>query len=273
MFLCNLKVYFRLNSDAIVPPFTSKVSKTLLIKLTSSRIGLSIRERGFKPIVVTPVFLRDRPIYSVKGKEAGLLSLKAGQEYWFRIAMVGTVAEDIIPEMVGSCEIKLFNTKVYVTKIDVEVKAFSNISLNDCSLVRVEFVTPTILRLSNYPKLRIGSRHILFPVPSLMIKSLVIHWNSYAGPEDMIKNTHSLCFLSDYFMVEVDHRIKPVTAIYDEKRRPRGFVGWVIYKLRRGKRRRKTFKNILKLLDYASYVGIGVSRSTGFGVVNVKTMG
>lgn len=46
-------------------------------------------------------------------------------------------------------------------------------------------------------------------------------------PENLrIPNIAKLRAYSDYSLVEQDFNIKPVTAIYDKKRRPRGFTRW-----------------------------------------------
>jgi CRISPR-associated endoribonuclease Cas6 len=94
------------------------------------------------------------------------------------------------------------------------------------------------------------------------------HWNSQVGEELVIRDS-GLPYNSFFLLREVDYRISPVTVYYDEKRRPRGFIGRVLYHLaptRRQKRRR----NLLRLLDYANYVGVGKSRTMGFGMVSVK---
>lgn len=80
----------------------------------------------------------------------------------------------------------------------------------------------------------------------------------------------TLISYSNYASVEVDYSLKPVTVIYDERRRPRGFIGWVIYEHRRISP--KLSRHLSRLLDYANYVGVGRFRSIGFGVVDVKAL-
>ncbi|HID18234.1 TPA: CRISPR system precrRNA processing endoribonuclease RAMP protein Cas6, partial [Candidatus Bathyarchaeota archaeon] len=71
-------------------------------------------------------------------------------------------------------------------------------------------------------------------------------------------------------LVETNHRIKPVTAVYDGRRRPRGFIGWVIYEHR--KLKPKLSRRISQLMEYANYVGVGRSRAIGFGITEVKAI-
>ena len=71
-------------------------------------------------------------------------------------------------------------------------------------------------------------------------------------------------------LVEVDYSVKPETVIYGKTgdgrlKLVRGFTGWIIYELIYPK-----LKPIYsKLLALARYMGVGRSRSIGFGQVDV----
>jgi CRISPR-associated endoribonuclease Cas6 len=69
--------------------------------------------------------------------------------------------------------------------------------------------------------------------------------------------------------MEVDYNLRPVTVYYDKLRRPRGIMGWIVYQVRR-KRKGRTYRELMKLLEYARYIGVGRSRATGFGQVLVS---
>jgi len=159
-----------------------------------------------------------------------------------------------------------------VENIGVEMKSFERLTLRDGGgLIRMQFKTPVLI---SFPKSwvkfdkKVPVRHSLFPIPSLMIHGLAEHRNTYSPENLRIPNITKLRTYSNYSLVEQDFNIKPVTAIYDEKRRPRGFTGWVLYKHRR--LNRNLDDALLKLLDYVNYIGVGRSRSIGFGVVEVK---
>ena len=115
-----------------------------------------------------------------------------------------------------------------------------------------------------------GPRYILFPHPFLIFWSLGTHWNTYAPPSLRIRDIWKLSYYAIHALMEVDYDLKPITAVYNGKKGPRAFAGWVIYKFRGVSKRLN--QKLLRLLDYANYVGVGKSRSIGFGMTKIKPL-
>jgi CRISPR-associated endoribonuclease Cas6 len=266
-------------SSIVIPPFSSKVSRTLFIRMFGKKAEeLSSEKSTFKPLILTPVYWVEGGYFLFKADDSkGLskpLTLRESSRYRFYATLIGRSSEVVllIQDLNLSSKFELFSGEVSVENIGVEVKPFESFTLKDSDgLIRVQFKTPVLI---SFPKSwvrlnrKIPARHSLFPIPSFMIHGLAEHWNTYSPENLRIPNVAKLRAYSNYSLVEQDFDIKPVTAIYDEKRRPRGFIGWVLYKHRR--LNRNLDSSLLKLLDYANYIGVGRSRSIGFGTVEVE---
>ncbi len=263
--ILSLTIRFRAIGDTTIPPFSAKVSKLIMHRLSSLYKYSTSSNSPFKPVAITPLIHEGKAL--IKTHEEGKLRLKDGELYSFRSTII--VDEDI--EMGSLIDVEqqrvdgVFNSSILLDSLIVEVKDFDSLTLGKPKGVKVRFISPVLLQLPSYNRLSTG-RHILFPLPSLMIRSLLDHWNANYGPEYIIRSRYVQIY-SNYAMVESDFYIKPITAYYDDVRRPRGFVGWVIYEIK-ARRKRNAYSNLMRLLDYARYVGIGRSRATGFGQVS-----
>jgi len=149
----------------------------------------------------------------------------------------------------------------------LDIKDFANLTLGRPNILKMNFISPVLLQLPSYGRFKNG-RHLLFPLPSIIIRSLLDHWNANCGPDNVIRRSIYLQIYSNYALVEADFNIKPVTVYYDGVRKPRGFIGWVVYEVR-ARRKKNAYNNLMRLLDYARYVGIGKSRATGFGQIEL----
>lgn len=265
-----VKVRFRVvfEREVILPPFTSKASKTMVIRaLESSRFKAALPDRGSrKPYMVTPLFRGGEPLIKLD-EPSGVFTARPGEDYWFELRLVGDVLPLITSIASASSYVDVFNSKAHLQVDHVVFKSFEQMGVDgDAKLVRVDALTPVLLRVPT-PR-GVEPKHSLFPIPSLMMYSLAIHWNKYAPGDLKIPDVQALASYADQAMVEVDYKLRPCTAIYDERRRPRGFIGWTLFKLRNLDD--SLHRQLLKLLDYADYVGIGRSKSIGFGMVKVK---
>ena len=259
-----------------MPPFTSKVSKLIILKMLE-RAGfddlIAEVERPWrsKPYIFSVIFRGGKPLYKVS-KEGELLSLKANEEYLFEVTVIGDLnAMKIVRSLTEVGEVEAFGGRISILHIEAETKDFEELKVNiPVGYVKLEFITPALLQLPLPMKLKekIRVRHVLFPIPSLIIYSLARHWNFFAPEGKKIANMRSLSARSNFMLMEVDHNIKPVTVIYDERRRPRGITGWVLYKLHPISR--KYVGTLLTLLNYSNYVGVGRSRTIGFGITKVS---
>jgi len=160
-----------------------------------------------------------------------------------------------------------FNKPVRVSLFELSVRHMEQLGLpENARYINLKVTTPMLLQLPPLPNIPV--KHILFSMQHLMVRYLMEHWNTHSGAELVIKDS-VLPIYSFYALREVDYLLKPVTVIYDESRRPMGFIGWTFYKIWRGRKRRRHIF-LLRLLDYANYVWIGRSCTMGFGLVSVK---
>jgi len=266
------KVYFKPKRDIVVPPFTSKLSRTIIIK--------ALEKQGFnevvseikapwktKPYVFTVVFQNNKPLFKTAKSPPKPLVLKANEEYFFKITTIGSQRSlRIVQAISNTPEISVYNSEVLLVGVEARTVDFGSLKVKpNYDYVKLEFITPTLLQLPKPKRIKekIKLRHILFPLPMLITYSLAKHWNLHAPHQEKISNIEKLAIISNYILQEVNNKLKPVTAIYDEKRRPRGITGWTIYKI--NNINKKHTETILKLLNYANYIGIGRSRTIGFG--------
>jgi CRISPR-associated endoribonuclease Cas6 len=224
----------------------------------------------YKNILLSPVFDGSKPLIKTNGADNGLQALLRGRSYVFNVTVLNSESAVELVDALSSLNnmsLEIFNSSVKISSLEVRVTHMDDMGLPpDTEYISFHTLTPVLLQLP--PLAKTPVRNILIPIPSFIIGSLVDHWNYHAGEELAIRDV-GLPYSSFFLLREVDYRISPVTVYYDEKRRPRGFMGRVLYHLPRT-RRQKRRRHILKLLDYANYVGVGKSRTMGFGMVYVK---
>lgn len=267
-YIIRLNVVFRVTGRSIIPPFSAKVSKLILYRISELYRRLTSVDKPFKPIAISPLFCNGYPLIKLKG-ETNPLMLNINQIYSFNCCIV-TDANLQIDELISlekSVIQDFFGVAAILDSIRMEVRRFDSLGFQKPPAIKINFLSPALLQLPRHRKWSLN-RYVLFPVPSLLISSLVEHWNNNCDPHLFIKNPHYVCYYSNYALLEADFRLKPVTVIYDDKRLIRGILGWVLYDLRKS-RNTPTMKRILTLLDYAQYVGIGKSRAAGFGQVSI----
>jgi len=264
-----ITVTFRPLRRTVIPPFTAKVSKTILNMFSELYRKLSERENSFKPIAVTPLYRGEQALFKTK-KDHNLIMLEEGAYYRFSASIVtdeATTVNELISlsnPMVGD----VFSSPISIENVKIEVRDFESFGFNKPSAIKISFETPVLLQLPSKKRYMSG-RHFLFPIPSLMIGSLIEYWNRHCPARMLVKNAYYLTVYSNYALREADFEITPVTVLYDESRLIRGFVGWVLYDLRVA-RNTRSLRKILALLDYAQYVGVGRSRAAGFGQIKLK---
>jgi len=264
-----LHIGFTVNRRVVVPPFSSKVSKLILHKLSKLYTRLSSSATPPKPVSVSPLIHDGRTLIKLRS-ETKLLTLSENSIYYFSCGMIldeNFPFEDLVSLESYSID-NVFGAVAVLNEMRIEIRRFDSFGFEKPKAIRLSFLSPTLLQLPSFGRFRRG-RYVFFPIPSLIIGSLAEHWNNNCEKELFIKSPQYLSVYSNYVLMETDFRIRPVTVIYDEKRLVRGFMGWVFYDLRKC-RNTKSFKRIMALLDYAQYVGVGKSRATGFGQVSVN---
>ncbi len=267
-------------SDVILPPLTSKVLKYIIEKYGPDILKeLTSQRRAFKPIQISPLFIRDKPLYS-RGEPIPPIARGTVLNAW--ISLVSNSLDPSILDISGT-----YNTPygvIDVSLVEVEVVDVCKLSLDIDKYFKIEFLTPTVLTAKHMipPPLKTRSRalperHRLIPQPSFMFSYLLKFWNAIAKPEERIPSAaasnweaYKLGRLADVTLVEVDYNIRPETVVVGRDssgklRRARGFVGWVIYEVL-AKKLRDVYA---KLLTLANYLGIGRSRGIGLGIVRI----
>ncbi|GIU72001.1 MAG: CRISPR-associated endoribonuclease Cas6 [Candidatus Nitrosocaldaceae archaeon] len=257
---------FNVDRDIIIPPFSPKVSKILLHSISELYSNIYSSNISFKPLSISPILSDDKPLLKYGITDRPLI-LYANKQYSFITTLILN-ENDTFNDMLdlSNNSIKLFNSTATIDSINITIRRFDNIKLDISNgFVKMVFVSPILIQLPSYGRFKRG-RHLLFPIPSIMMRSLIDHWNTYAPIQLRVKNPIYASLYSNYMLVEVDHYIKPVTVVYDKRRKPRGFIGWTVYKVVKS---RSKYNNVIqRLLAYSNYIGIGRSRSTGFGNVN-----
>ncbi len=267
--IVRLLIVFRVTKPVVIPPFSAKVSKLILHRVSSQYVKMSQTSQLFKPISVSPIYLNGEPLIKL-GSESSILQLQPEHLYSFTCSMI--VSEDLPIHEVISLERSevegVFGARAILEQVRIEIRKFSSLGFRRPSGVRIDFTSPVLLQLPSFRRFKRG-RYVLFPIPSLIIGSLVDHWNANCDSNMLIKRPTFLSMYANYLLMESAYSLRPVTIIYDEKKKIRGFMGWVFYDLRKC-RNNLSFKRIMALLDYAQYVGVGKSRATGFGQVKVS---
>jgi CRISPR-associated endoribonuclease Cas6 len=267
--IVRLVITFRVTKPIIIPPFSAKVSKLILHRISNQYVKMSQINQLFKPISVSPIYFDEKPLLKFSDGTT-ILHLQPEHLYSFTCSMI--VNEDLPIHEVISLECseveEVFGARAILEQVRIDIRKFSSLGFGRPKGIRMDFMSPVLLQLPSFRRFKRG-RYVLFPIPSLIIGSLVDHWNANCDPNMLIKRPEFLSVYANYLMMESAYSLRPVTVIYDEKKKIRGFMGWVFYDLRKC-RNNISFKRIMALLDYAQYVGVGKSRATGFGQVRVS---
>ncbi|GBC69902.1 hypothetical protein HRbin01_01607 [archaeon HR01] len=268
-FVVKLHVLFTVDRNIVIPPFSAKVSKLILHRISRLYSRLSRSDKVLKPVSVSPLFKDGRALMKLRNDE-GMIMLEGGTSYYFSCGMIAAddfLLDDLLSFESG-CVDGVFGASAILKEMRVEVRRFDSFGFPKPGAVKLRFNSPTLIQLPTFGRFRKG-RYIFFPIPSLIVGSLAELWNSSCGIEHIIKSPSYLAVYSNYALMEADYSVKPVTVIYDDQRLVRGIMGWVLYDLRKC-RNTKSLKRIMALLDYAQYVGVGKSRAAGFGQVSVN---
>lgn len=275
--------------DCVAPPFTSKVLKYIVETNEDFRNlrGLLGVRGSFKPIVFSPLWDGSRFLYSRRGDGGGFVRLRAGRVYGGRVSFIapGDCVDVFVDEVLGfNGRFRTVYGEFSIGVSSIEVVGFDSLSFDFDGCFKVRFLTPIILtsKLMMPPPLRVYSRrvperHRLIPTPSYIFNYLIRLWNAFAPDELKLPRPGSDVWaaykfgrISDIVLVEVDYSVKPETVVYGKTsdgrlKLVRGFTGWIIYELIYPKLR----PIYSKLLALAKYMGVGRSRSIGFGQVDV----
>lgn len=259
-------------SDIIVQPYSGRVVRQILFKLASNLglkdfLNILSSNAPFKPYSFTPLFLDGKPLYK-SPVDSNPLILYADKKYRFSFSYILNNVDDIVLLKGFRGSVEIYGSKrvdLILNRINVIDESMMDLGLKYGDLIKIIFVTPTLLQLPKIRKMSKINRYMLFPIPSLIFYSLKHHWNNYAEEKIRLET-----WRTNYSLRVVDYFLKPRTVLYDKNIEIRGFTGYTIFQiLSIG---RNVLKKISKLLHYAMIINIGKSRSIGFGVTRIKVL-
>jgi len=284
-----VSMWFRLQflDDGVVPGCSAKLVKTLCYLVPQLEIVRKLydsRDR-IKPFSVTPLMKIEG------GSQRVLMSSRSwrarrGDEFVFRIS-VAVRDLDELSQLQGVDEVvsPRPGTKVRIVSDRFEILSPDalRMDLEPYSIVRIRFLTPTLLssKLMAPPlpqflsKVRnVRSRYVLYPSSAHICCYLTKLWNKLFPQMPVSRklteewSAYFMGRLCEVTMVTMDLGVKPVTLSYDVRRKVRGFVGWALYEL--CLESRKVLEKVGRLLALANVMGVGKTRSMGFGMVEVE---
>ncbi len=171
--------------DVVLPPFTSKVVKSIIIRSGLADVlepYLSSKSR-FKPITLTPLYRDGKPLFSTG---SGILTISVASRLEFYVTIVN--ADTSIYDKVSSLKLGIVrvNYGEFLVVLDsIEITSIDSLSIGlrgKDAYFRIDFLTPVLLssKLMTPPVDRIVRRarriepmHILVPRPSYIFNYLV----------------------------------------------------------------------------------------------------
>jgi len=269
-----------------IPGFSPKLVKTIIYMVPELGLFRKLYEARlrFKPFSITPLF--EDGGRALIGSRSVVVEPGTRLRFCISIAFSdpATIEELGFDQRVVEPRA---GEKLLVSLDSVEVVSVDmlSIGLERSRIVRLRFLSPVLLStklmappLPHFLKrvAKIRERYVLYPSSAHICSYLTKLWNT-VFPEKPVSRKVSdewaayyMGRLCEVAMVPIDYRTQPVTVVYDSSRKPRGFVGWALYEI--GDVGRKTLSRIDKILALANYLGLGKSRSIGFGTVRAETV-
>jgi len=268
-----------------VPGMSSKVVKTVIYLVPELGIVRRLYESRdrVKPFAITPLFLDGKPLVG-----SNPIRVEKGSCLEFSISMAIRSPDDVADVQSIDRVVEVGPGKklrVYLKELEIVSPDSLSIGLSLDRVVRIRFLSPALLStklmappLPHFLK-RVSSireRYVLYPSSAHICCYLTKLWNKLfphrpisrkVSPEWAAYFMGRLCEVA---MIAIDYGTRPITVFWDVKRKPRGFVGWALYEI--GDIGKKLVSKLDKLLALANYMGIGKSRSIGFGAVCVETV-
>lgn len=256
--------------DAVVEPFTSWAVKQLVYTAEGGGPFSAVlaARAPHKPIKVSVLFDDGgRALWS-----RGLL--EGGRQYRFHLAYLGCRGAPGLDAFLRLVDRLAGRFQLY-GRFPVAVEPLAVRTVEPASLgaglegeyLRLDFHTPTLLQYPRHPAVPLEeSVHTLYPNPLFLTANLVEKWNACRlGPR--LRRRTAIYAL--YELREASHGIRPATARVG-KVAVRGFLGWIVYRIKAAHSRDRRYR---ALLDFANYAGVGRSTTVGFGHVAVTPAG
>ncbi len=282
--------------DAVLPPFTGRTLKSVLAKagcLEGVRRLYESQGRP-RPVSLSPLYRGRRPLY---------VRYKPGQPEPPRPTMVAREGEELSAyisyyvrnpqglaralEGIVACDetVDIGYALIHVSTAEVSVQEMKSLTLEHLEgedTLKIVFETPVILTTKALTPPPLAPRRLirdtrqayrLLPTPGYIMAYAAKLWMhlAYARGTPLDPVPYAVARLSDIMMAEIDFNLKPETVLYKGKDsgkplKVRGVTGYVAYHFLNNR-----IKQIAsKLLALAQTMGLGKSRSIGFGRIRVE---
>ncbi len=260
--------------EVVLPPFTGKVVKSLLIKAYPGLEDVFTSTYNPKPIHVSPLYYNGQWLWKRWGRE-DRLSIPCNSIVGFHLGFTEDIAEKTYSAMENLFGVKLYDAEWSITEFNTEKYELPStdpgISIDDHDKVIVYFNSPAILvdpykaNPSNPRYLPLAGVLFSYNIGDLLrMRSREFRWKpEYWIAIDIINATlHEHRRILDY--------VKTVVYNYDGKK-GYGIGGKAIYYItRRIINEKKWIKKLVEnILVHASIMGVGSSRANGFGHVKI----
>ncbi len=272
------------SETAVLPPWTGRTSKSVALKLKcleSIKMEYLDADR-FKRVTFTVLHHPRRgPLYVAGRGSRGPLVLSRGETVVMR---VGFYMPSSIPPPCGLEEVDIGYARFIVEPVEAEFHSLRQITGRPFRRVRLRILTPMTVTTKilapdlpeGHPLLerlqRAPERYRLLPTPGYLVAQLARQWLEIVVGQPARSGVAKLLGrLADALIAENSYRLRPVTAVYgkDEQgrmRRIRGVVGTIEMEVLDD-----WLGTLLRpLLLLGQTLGVGKSRSIGFGEVNVE---
>ena len=268
--------------DVILPPFTGRVTKSIVASMDCMSPVWKMYQSRTKFRPVTFKALRDglgRPVYK-RGEGGGPLVLRRHRPLFMEVAVYSGEAL-LLP--CNREEVDIGYGRVMVDPMEASLVKLEPLGREDYDAVTIRILTPmTISSKIMMPPVPPGSRigrllsearemYRLLPTPGYMMAQALRQW---LGVVNNIQTDTMLHYylgrVADILLAEADYRIKPETVLYGKddngnELKVRGVTGYIkLAVLDNGVK-----WAVSRLLELAEYLGLGKSRSIGFGEIRV----
>jgi len=272
--------------DALLPPFTSRTAKSILMKSSCLEPlrSLYLARQRFKPVSVRVLRRGGARLYRAGSCEGGgVIEVSRGETLHMEVGFY--TASPLPAAPFCSEEVDVGYAGFALSVEGLEVRSVEQLgSPEGWERLALRFHTPTTIAtkvmmppLKSAPRLARKLREAreayrLLPTPSYLLAQAARQWMALVkdGDPNEAPLPYAVGRIADVAVAEVGYRLKPVTACYgrDERgrmRRVRGFTGTLILEPLLD----EVKLALSRLLEFASYLGLGKSRSIGFGELAV----
>lgn len=273
-----VRVCIRPAAPAVLPVFTGKVVKSLLIEANPNMRNVFESAFNPKPVSISTLYRFRGGKREYLWKRAGSSKypvVEPGEKLYFHIGFTEDVEPMVLEAVYGLNGVETAGIKWFLEEVELhsyELPAPSDKIPEEYRIsgkhgVKIEFRTPVLL-IDPYKK----SRYKRFlPTPG----------NVFAyNIGDLLRLERGRDYINTVILVEtvlnetykVLETAKPVRYVYEGKELP-GITGYVNYVFDWDFIKEKEIETFLEnLLLHASIMGIGSSRASGFGHVTIKLL-